>query len=169
MNIQAVGVMDTYGTDSVIDTADSTQKVDKAINILIVEDNAGDIRLTLEALKRSNIPNELYVAKDGIEAMSLLNNSDAQSKGIRPDMVLLDLNLPKKSGHEVLQGIKQNEELKRIPVLVLTTSKSESDIIAAYNNHANCYLTKPIGFKRFNEVIRCIESFWFSMATLPPK
>jgi len=135
----------------------------KQVEILLVEDNPGDIRLTQEALQESKISNHLNVVKDGVSAMEYLH--DPQT--IKPDLILLDLNLPRKDGREVLAEIKNTPDLKRIPVVILTTSDADQDLIKAYDNHANCYIKKPVDFKKFVEVVQMIENFWFSIVYLP--
>jgi CheY-like chemotaxis protein len=139
------------------------------IEILLVEDNPGDVRLTQEALKEDKILNKLHVAKDGVEAMAFLRQEGKYANAIRPDLILLDLNLPKKDGREVLAEIKSDSYLKRIPVVILTVSKLEEDIIKTYDLHANCYITKPIDLNRFIEVVRAIEDFWLAIVKLPPR
>lgn len=134
------------------------------ISILLVEDNPGDVRLTVEALKEGKILNQMAVVADGIEAMDFLRNSDNQT---RPDLIMLDLNLPRMSGREVLAAIKADEALRRIPVVVLTTSDSEQDILDSYNMHANCYVTKPVDLEQFIKVVRSIEEFWLTVVKLP--
>lgn len=141
----------------------------KAIEILLVEDNPGDARLAVEALKNNKIRNELHKVEDGVEAMNFLRKKGKYSNVPRPDLILLDLNLPKKDGREVLAEIKEDDKLKAIPVVVLTISKAEEDILKSYNLHANCFITKPIDLKQFMEVIKSIESFWLSIVKLPPK
>jgi CheY-like chemotaxis protein len=145
------------------------QVTGKPINILLVEDNPGDVHLTKEALKDTKILNQLYVVEDGVEAMAFLRRQGKYAKAaVRPDLILLDLNLPKKDGREVLAEIKQDDDLKRIPVVVLTVSKAEEDIIKTYNLHANCYITKPVDLSQFMEVVNAIENFWFVIVKLPP-
>ena len=139
------------------------------IDILLVEDNPGDARLALEALKDSKILNHVHVAEDGVEAMDFLHHQGKYAKSPRPDLVLLDLNLPKKDGREVLSEIKSDEALKRIPVVILTTSKAEEDIVKSYDLHANCYITKPIDLAQFMNVVKSIEDFWLTVVRLPPK
>lgn len=138
-----------------------------AIEILLVEDNPGDVRLTQEALKESKVTNNLYIAGDGVEALAFLRREGKYANVPHPDLILLDLNLPKKDGRELIEEIKSNEELKRIPVVVLTTSKAEEDIMQMYDRHANCYITKPIDFDQFIEVVRSIENFWLTIVKLP--
>ncbi len=141
----------------------------KNIDILLVEDNPGDVRLTKEALKENKIGNNLYVVGDGAEAMEFLHNKGIYAQKPRPDLILLDLNLPKKDGREVLAEIKEDKDLKHIPVVILTTSKSEDDIVKTYNLHANCYITKPVDLDQFLTVVKSIEDFWISIVKLPPK
>jgi CheY-like chemotaxis protein len=139
------------------------------IEILLVEDNPGDVRLTFEALKENKVHNNLHVAEDGAEAMKFLRREGKYTDAPRPDLIVLDLNLPKMDGFEVLEEIKSDQILKRIPVVILTTSQADQDIIKSYNLHANCYVTKPFGMKQFVEVIRAIEEFWLTIVKLPPK
>lgn len=139
------------------------------VNILLIEDNPGDIRLTREALKEGRINNKLDVVTDGEEALLYLKKQDRYLQAQTPDLILLDLNLPKKDGREVLLEIKADPKLKLIPVIVLTTSAAERDIISMYAHHANCYITKPVDFKQFINVIRSIEDFWLSIVRLPGK
>ena len=141
----------------------------KSVEILLVEDNPGDARLALEALKDNKIRNELHTVEDGVEAMNFLRKKGKYSNVPRPDLILLDLNLPKKDGREVLAEIKEDDKLKAIPVVVLTISKAEEDILKSYNLHANCYITKPLDLKQFIKVVKSIKSFWFSIVKLPPK
>jgi CheY-like chemotaxis protein len=139
------------------------------VEILLVEDNPGDVRLTQEALKQNKVANNLYVAGDGVEALAFLRREGQYADAVRPDVILLDLNLPRKNGHEVLAEIKADEDLKRIPVVILTTSDAEQDIMTSYNQHANCFVTKPLDLHQFIEVVRNIEGFWLSIVKLPPK
>lgn len=141
----------------------------KPIEILLVEDNLGDIRLTQDALTNGKVRNNLHVVRDGVEAMDFLFKRGAFKNAIRPDLILLDLNLPKKDGREVLNEIKNDEILKTIPVVILTVSKAEEDILKAYNLHANCYITKPLNLSQFIEVVKAIECFWLTIVKLPPK
>ncbi|MEW6324939.1 MAG: response regulator [Nitrospirota bacterium] len=141
----------------------------KPIELLLVEDNPGDVRLTREALKENKIRNNLHVVVDGMEAMAFLRRDGKYREAVRPDLILLDLNLPKKNGREVLADIKGDEQLKRIPVVVLTTSQAEQDIVRSYNLHANCYITKPVDLDQFIGVIKEIEGFWLTVVKLPPK
>lgn len=145
------------------------QGVGKAIDILLVEDNPGDVRLAMEALKESKMHNNIFVVEDGVEAMDFLRRNGKYKDMPRPDLVLLDLNLPRKSGREVLAEVKTDDTLKRIPVVVLTVSRDEEDILNAYNIHANCYVTKPIDFEQFIKITRTIEEFWLTIVKLPPK
>lgn len=139
------------------------------INILLVEDNPGDIRLTQEVLKEGKIRNSLSIVTDGEEAISFLKKVGQYRDAITPDLILLDLNLPKKDGREVLIEIKGDPKLVSIPVIVLTTSDAEKDIISTYANHANAFITKPVDFNQFITVIRAIENFWLTIVKLPPK
>ena len=141
----------------------------RPVDILLVEDNPGDVRLTKEALKDAKVLNEIYVAKDGVEAMQFLHRQGSFSKVPLPDLILLDLNLPKKDGREVLAEIKEDQILKHIPVVVLTTSKADEDIVRTYNLHANAYITKPVDLNRFVEIMHALEEFWFTIVKLPPK
>jgi CheY-like chemotaxis protein len=139
----------------------------KPVVILLVEDNPGDVRLTREALKEGKMSNRLSVVGDGVEALNFLRREGKYSDAPRPDIVLLDLNLPKKDGREVLAEIKADENLRRIPVVVLTTSQAEQDILKVYNLHANCYITKPVDLDQFIKVIHHIEDFWLTIVKLP--
>ncbi|MDN3515480.1 MAG: response regulator [Candidatus Brocadia sp.] len=139
-----------------------------AVEILLVEDSPGDVRLTRESLKEAKIRNNLHVVADGAEAMNFLRKKDKYADTPRPDIILLDLNLPKKDGREVLAEIKADDTLKSIPVVVLTISKAEEDILKSYNLHANCYITKPIDFGQFIAIVKAIEDFWFTIVKLPP-
>jgi two-component system, chemotaxis family, response regulator Rcp1 len=138
------------------------------IEILLVEDNPGDVDLAREALEGSKIRNTLSVVGDGVEALAFLRRSGKYSAAPRPDLILLDLNLPRKSGREVLAEIKSDDCLKRIPVVILTVSKDEEDILESYNLHANCFITKPIDLHQFLRVVRAIEDFWLTIVKLPP-
>jgi chemotaxis family two-component system response regulator Rcp1 len=137
------------------------------IEILLVEDNPGDIRLTREALRDGKIYNNLYVARDGVEAMAFLRKTDPYTHAPRPDLILLDLNLPRKDGHEVLAEVKTDENLRRIPVVILTTSQAEEDIIKTYDLHVNCYITKPVDLDQFVKIVKSIEDFWLTIVKLP--
>ncbi|HUQ67289.1 MAG TPA: response regulator [Flavitalea sp.] len=141
----------------------------REIEILLVEDNEGDIVLTIEALKKAKIQNAIHVVRDGDEALDFLKKRDKYINAVTPDIILLDINLPKMDGTEILSLIKKDDHLKIIPVIMLTTSDSEHDIVQAYSNHANCYITKPIDIKSFIKVIRTIKNFWISIVTLPKK
>jgi CheY-like chemotaxis protein len=141
----------------------------RLIEILLVEDNPGDIRLTQEGLKETKMLNNLHVAMDGVDALDFLRRRGKYASAVRPDLILLDLNLPKKDGREVLAEIKGDEDLKRIPVVILTVSQAEEDIFKSYNLHANCYITKPVDFTQFLKVVRAIEDFWVGIVKLPPK
>ena len=138
------------------------------VEILLVEDNPADVRLTQEALKEGKVFNNLHWAKDGVEALEFLRRQGRHAAAPRPDIILLDLNLPKKDGREVLQEIKSDNVLKRIPVVVLTTSKAEEDVVRTYNLHANCYVTKPVDLEKFMVVVKTIDTFWLTVVTLPP-
>jgi CheY-like chemotaxis protein len=139
----------------------------QAIEILLVEDNPGDIRLTQEAFKEGKVSNEINVVNDGIEALAYLRQEGQYADVSRPDVILLDLNLPKKDGYEVLAEIKKDPDLRRIPVVILTTSEAERDILQTYYMHANCYITKPVDLDQFITVIKSIESFWLNVVKLP--
>jgi len=139
----------------------------KPIDILLVEDNPGDARLAKEALKDSKLKNNLFIVNDGEEAMKFLKKENPYEDVTRPDLILLDLNLPKKDGREVLKEIKTDENLKRIPVVILTMSKAEEDIFQTYNLHANCFITKPIDLDQFIKVVQSIENFWLTIVKLP--
>jgi CheY-like chemotaxis protein len=139
------------------------------IQILLVEDNPGDVRLTVEALKDAKVYNKLHVVEDGVLALEFLHQRGAYRDAPRPDLVLLDLNLPRKNGREVLADIKTDDRLKTIPVVILTTSQAEEDVLKAYSLHANCYITKPVDFIQFTNIVRTIEEFWLTIVLLPPK
>ncbi len=141
----------------------------KAVEILLVEDNPGDVRLTVEALKESKLLNNLNVVEDGIDAMEYLKKDGKYKNYPRPDLILLDLNLPKKDGREVLAEIKKDDKIKNIPVVILTTSQADEDIIKTYNLHANCYVNKPVDMEQFLKVVKSIGDFWFTIVRLPPK
>lgn len=147
--------MRTVGTDAM------------PIEVLLVEDSAGDVRLTREAFKDAKVYINLHVASDGIEAMAFLRREGSYADAPRPDLILLDLNLPRKDGREVLEEIKESPTLMSIPVVILTTSASDVDILRSYKLHANCYITKPVGLDGFLEVIRSIDGFWLSVVQLP--
>lgn len=137
--------------------------------ILLVEDNPGDVRLTEEAFKQGRIENDLYVVSDGNEALDFLYRRDEYADAPRPDLILLDLNLPRKDGEEVLEELKADSELRSIPVIVLTSSRAEEDVVRSYELHANAYLTKPVDPDDFIETVRAFEKFWFSVVRLPPE
>jgi CheY-like chemotaxis protein len=139
----------------------------RPVEILLVEDSPGDVQLTVEALRDAKVSTHLHVATDGEEALAFLRREGGFADVPRPDLVLLDLNLPKKSGHEVLEEIKSDPDLRRIPVVVLSTSDDEGDVLAAYDLNANCYVTKPVDLDRFWEVVRSIDQFWLSFVKLP--
>lgn len=138
------------------------------IEILLVEDSPGDVRLTREALLEARVANRLHVAPNGVEAMEFLKRKGKHQSAPTPDLVLLDLNLPRMDGREVLEQMKSDSELRRIPVIILTTSDAEADILRSYDLHANCYLVKPVDVDRFFEQVRSIEGFWLSVVKLPP-
>lgn len=144
------------------------QSRNQCIEILLVEDNPGDVRLTKEALKEGKILNNLSVVPDGVEAMAFLRKESPYENAPRPELILLDLNLPKKDGREVLAEIKKDPGLKMIPVVVLTSSEAEQDIVKSYNLHANCYITKPVDLDQFIEVVQSVEHFWLAIVKLPP-
>jgi len=137
------------------------------VEILLVEDNPGDVRLTKEALKEGKVYSNLHWAKDGVEALEFLRRQGKFADVPRPDIILLDLNLPKKDGREVLSEIKNDDDLKRIPVVILTTSKAEEDVLRSYQLHANCYVTKPVDLEKFIVVVQSIDRFWLTVVTLP--
>jgi chemotaxis family two-component system response regulator Rcp1 len=140
----------------------------KAINILLVEDNPGDARLAKEALKDSKLLNHLDIVSDGVEAIDYIHKQGQYNDAPRPDLILLDLNLPRKDGREVLKELKEDDNYKRIPVVILTISKAEEDILRSYNLHANCFITKPIDLEQFINVVQSIQEFWFRIVKLPP-
>ena len=141
----------------------------RPITVLMVEDSPSDALMTREALAHAKFLNNLFVVEDGVEAMAFLRQTGKFADALKPDLILLDLNLPKKDGREVLAEIKADERLRLIPVVVLTTSQADEDIAKAYGLHANCYVTKPVDFSSFAEVVRSIRHFWFSVVTLPPE
>lgn len=145
----------------------NTTEMGEAVKILLVEDNPGDVRLTMEAFKDGKICNHLDVVMDGEEALAFLRREGKYADESLPNLILLDLNLPKKDGREVLMDIKNDKELKRIPVVVLTTSVAEKDILKTYDLHANCYITKPVDFDQFITVVKSIEDFWLTIVKLP--
>jgi CheY-like chemotaxis protein len=139
------------------------------VEVLLVEDNPGDVRLTREALKEGSVRSRLHVARDGVEALAFLRRQGEHAGVPRPDLILLDLNLPRKDGREVLTEIKADATLRQIPVVVLTSSRAEEDIRRSYDLHANCYIAKPVELDRFIHVVRSIEEFWFNVVELPPE
>jgi CheY-like chemotaxis protein len=141
----------------------------KIIDILLVEDTLSDVRLVQEVLKDVKLRNTLYVVNDGVEAMEFLRKQGKYSTVPRPDIVLLDLNMPRMSGREVLKEVKEDEDLKRIPIIVMTVSTAEADILKSYNLHANCYLTKPVDMNEFVKMVKTLQDFWFTIVKLPPK
>jgi CheY-like chemotaxis protein len=144
------------------------EKVGKPIEILLVEDNAADVRLTREAFDDAKVLNNLNVVGDGVEAMEYLRREGKYADAIRPDLVLLDLNMPRKDGREVLAEVKGDPDLMRIPVVILTVSKAEEDVLKSYNLHANCYISKPVNLAQFLKVVESIENFWLTIVELPP-
>lgn len=143
------------------------QTTERPIEILIVEDNPGDVRLIAEALSDGKVENKLNIAKDGIEATAFLNREGKYADAVYPDLILLDLNLPRKNGPEVLAEIKEDRTLKHIPVVILTSSQEGEDIVKTYNLHANCYITKPIDLEQFIMVVKSIRDFWLTIVKLP--
>jgi chemotaxis family two-component system response regulator Rcp1 len=144
-------------------------RLGKPITILMAEDNPDDVELTMEALKKAKVRNKLYVVGDGVATMDFLHKRGEYKDAPRPNLILLDLNMPKKDGREVLADIKEDEDLRRIPVVVLTTSKNDQDVLEAYNHYANSYITKPVNLDRFLEVVQAIERFWLTIVELPPE
>ena len=144
-----------------------SQALGKPVDILLVEDNPGDVRLTQEAFKDGKMLNKLHVAEDGMEALAFLKREGKHTDAPRPELILLDLNLPGKDGRDVLAEIKVDRDLKRIPVVILTTSRSEEDILKSYDLNANCYITKPVELDKFIEVVKFIEDFWLTIVKLP--
>ena len=147
----------------------SMENSTRSIEILLVEDNPGDARLTIEAMREAKVRNRMHVVEDGVEAMEFLRRQGRFGDSPRPDLILLDLNLPRKDGREVLAEIKADPDLKRIPVVVLTTSRAEEDVIRAYDLHANCYVTKPVDLAQFMKIVSQIDEFWVKVVTLPRK
>jgi CheY-like chemotaxis protein len=145
----------------------NTKPARKAIHILMVEDNPGDVRLTKEALNGAKIRNHVDSVRDGVEAMAYLHREGKYANSLQPDLILLDLNLPKKDGREVLAEIKADGHLRRIPVVILTSSQAEQDIVRAYDLHANAYVTKPVDLEQFITVVKSIEDFWLEIVKLP--
>jgi chemotaxis family two-component system response regulator Rcp1 len=144
------------------------QRIGRPAEILLVEDNPGDVRLTQEALKEGKVLNNLHVVEDGVEAMAFLRQEGQYADVPRPDVILLDLNLPRKNGREVLAEVKADEDLRRIPVVILTVSQAEEDILKSYDLNGNCYVTKPLDLDQFIKVVKSIEEFWLTIVTLPP-
>lgn len=140
----------------------------RPVEILLVEDNPGDVELTIEALKEGKVANTLNVCIDGVDAIDYLQRRGKHAKAKRPDLILLDLNLPRKDGREVLAEIKADEQLKQIPIVVLTTSEAEADIVKSYELHANCYICKPVDLTQFIRVVKSIDDFWLAVCKLPP-
>lgn len=147
----------------------NTEPMGRPVEILLVEDNPGDVRLTQENFKESKIRNNMCVVNDGVEALAFLRREGRYGDAVRPDVILLDLNLPRKDGREVLKEIKADPELRRIPVVILTISSADEDIIRSYDLHANCYITKPIDLEQFGKVVKSISDFWLTMVKLPPR
>jgi CheY-like chemotaxis protein len=145
----------------------TTHELNRPIEILLVEDNPGDVRLTQEALKDAKISNTVNVTRDGVDAMAFLRRQDGYADAPIPDLILLDLNLPRRSGFEVLEDLKKSPDLKRIPVVILTSSGAEQDVLSTYDLQANCYITKPVDLEQFLNVIRVIEEFWLTIVRLP--
>ena len=141
----------------------------RSIEILLVEDNPGDARLTIEAMREAKVRNRMHVVEDGVEAMEFLRRQGRYGDAPRPDLILLDLNLPRKDGREVLAEVKADPALKRIPVVILTTSRAEEDVLRAYELHANCYVTKPVDLAQFMKIVGQIDEFWVKVVTLPGK
>lgn len=139
----------------------------RSVEILLVEDNPGDVVLTKGAFKAAKLANNMHVAEDGEEAMNFLNKVDGYEDAVTPDIILLDLNLPKKDGREVLEEIKNNSKLRRIPVVILTSSQADQDVMKMYDMHANSYIVKPVNLEKFIEIVKAVESFWFSVVVLP--
>ena len=139
------------------------------VDILLVEDNPGDVRLTVEVLKEGKVRNRLAVVSDGVEALDYLNRGGKYATAFRPDIILLDLNLPKKDGRAVLAELKGDSDLRRIPVVILTTSSAEADVMKSYNLQANCYISKPVDLMQFTHVVRQIQNFWLTIVKLPPE
>jgi len=146
----------------------NARKSGKSIEILLVEDDPGDVRLTMEALKSAKVLNHVSVAEDGVEAMAFLRREGKYAHAPFPDLILLDLNMPRKDGRSVLSEIKADPDLKLIPVVILTTSQDERDVFYAYNSYANCFITKPVDLQQFLSVVEAIDSFWLTVVKLPP-
>ncbi|WP_262177572.1 response regulator [Haloarcula laminariae] len=147
----------------------SETETSRAVEILLAEDNPGDVKLTEKALEKGNVLNNLHVVNDGVEAMAFLRQEGEYDSAPRPDLLLLDLNMPRMDGQEVLAEMKSDEDLRRIPVVVLTSSAAEEDIVESYDHHANAYLTKPVDFDGFVDIVGSIEEFWLSVVKRPPR
>jgi CheY-like chemotaxis protein len=147
----------------------STGATGKPVEILLVEDNPGDVRLAQEVLRDARMRNHISAVKDGVEALAFLRHTGTYVGAPRPDLILLDLNLPRKDGREVLADIKADQDLRRIPVIILTTSQDERDVLGAYESYANCYIVKPVDLEQFIAVVESIQQFWFQIVHLPPK
>lgn len=143
--------------------------IGKPVEILLVEDDPGDVDLTMEVLENAKVKVNLNVVCDGVEAIKYLRQKEPYPESVRPDLILLDLNMPKKDGREVVQEIKSDSKLKSIPIVVLTTSSAEEDVAKTYNLGANCFVTKPVGLKQFQKVVESIENFWFTVVKFPPR
>ena len=143
--------------------------VGERVEVLLVEDNPGDVRLTQEAFRNNKVHIHLSVVEDGVEAMAYLRREGRYSGAVLPDLILLDLNLPRRDGRKVLEDVKGDSELRRIPVVILTTSTAEQDILKTYDFHANCYITKPVDFEQFLRVVKAIEDFWLTIVKYPPR
>jgi CheY-like chemotaxis protein len=141
----------------------------RPIDILLAEDNPGDVDLTLDSFEQLDVPNRLHVVSDGVEALAFVRQEGTYQAAPRPDLILLDLNLPRKDGREVLADLKEDDRYKTIPIVVLSSSEAEADILTSYALHANCYLTKPLDLGGFTKIVRGIESFWLGLVKLPPK
>jgi CheY-like chemotaxis protein len=146
-----------------------SEETEYAIEILLVEDNVGDVRLTKEAFSEAKVPNRLHVAHDGVAALKFLRKEEPYGESPHPDLVLLDLNLPRKSGLEVLAHIKQDPVLRTIPVIILTSSNAESDVLKSYDNHANAYITKPVELEKYFTIVERIDDFWLATVKLPAR
>ncbi|MFN8384003.1 MAG: response regulator [Anaerolineales bacterium] len=146
-----------------------TKTPHKPIEILLVEDSPTDVLITREAFEDAKLLNNIHVVEDGVQALEFLRKKGSYASALRPDLILLDLNLPRKNGREVLAEIKSDENLKCIPVIILTTSSADEDILKAYDLHANCYVIKPVGFDNFFKAVQSIQNFWFSIVVLPPE
>ena len=147
----------------------ATARHHRPVEILLMEDSPGDVRLTIEAFADGRVANHVTVAKDGVEGMAMLRREGPYADCPRPDLILLDLNMPRKDGREVLAEVKQDPDLRRIPVVVLTTSQAEQDVLATYDLQANCYISKPVDLEQFIDAVKSIESFWFTVVTFPTR